>query len=154
MGFSGKLTENFRLSCIPENAYLDIAGFTVEEMITFLSCDMQQIKKIELMAKGVMLQIMRMLFRRTVDYVGDKEAAWIVDMGGTSANIIRKIASKGFRKIEEDFATALNKISYEWDSTIEEQTRVDKVRRRDTIHWIFFGQGEGTAMHYSCFRVI
>ena len=143
MGFSEKLTENFRLSCIPENAYLDIAGFTVEEMITFLSCDMQQIKKIELMAKGVMLQIMRMLFRRTVDYVGDKEAAWIVDMGGTSANIIRKIASKGFRKIEEDFATALNKISYEWDSTIEEQTRVDKVReaRRNSLD-IFRAKGK------------
>lgn len=128
MGFSGKLTENFRLSCIPKNAYVDIARFTVEEMINFLSCDMQQIKKIELMAKGVMLQIMRMLFKRTANYVGDEEAAWIVDMGGNSANIIKKIAARGFKRIEEDFTAALNKISYEWNSTIEEHTRVDKVR--------------------------
>lgn len=143
MGFSGELTENFRLSCIPKNAYVDIAGFTVEEMINFLSCDMQQIKKIELMAKGVMLQIMRMLFKRTVNYVGDEEATWIVDMGGTSANIIKKIAARGFKRIEEDFAAALNNISYEWKSDIDERTRVDKVReaRRNSLD-IFRAKGK------------
>ena len=65
MEFSSRLTVDLTLSYIPQNAYKKISAFTVKEMINFLSCKMQQIKKIDLMAKGVMLQIMRMLFTQT-----------------------------------------------------------------------------------------
>lgn len=144
MEYSGGLTVDLTLSYIPKNDYQKkIAVFTVEELVNFLSCKMQQVKKIDLMAKGVMLQIMRMLFTQTVNYVKDEEAAWIIDMGGASANIIKKIAATAFQKIEQDFIAALNKISYEWKSDMDENERVDEIRKaRSNSLEIFRAKGK------------
>jgi hypothetical protein len=103
------LTQELKLSAIPADGYFDCADNTIDELINFLSNEMHPIKRIELLAKGVMLQIMRMMTYRISNYLEIERKYWIVDMRASSGDTVKKIASGSFRAIEEDFMTALNK---------------------------------------------
>lgn len=105
------LSKKMNLSFIPISGYIECAGYSVDELINFLSCKMHPIKRIELLAKGVMFQIMRMMEYRVSDYLGIKRKKWIIDMRGSSSNTIKKIAAEKYRAIEDDFMTALNKMA-------------------------------------------
>lgn len=116
MGYSESPKKRMKLAYIPENAYKDVAEFSVSELINFLSCSMHSIKKIELLSKGVMLQVLRMLSVATANYLGMKPECWIVDMKGLTQDIVKKIASIKFRHIEESFNTSIAKEYYKYHS--------------------------------------
>lgn len=103
-----KLYEDYDLSYIPADAYLKCGSLAVDEMINYLSSDFQQIKKIEIMAKGIMFQIMRMMYCAVSDNLGIKPRPWIVDMTNNSSTTIKKISNNSFRGIEDDFKQAIN----------------------------------------------
>lgn len=107
------VSQHLNLSFIPDEAYKECGVYSVEELVNFLSSGLPSINKIEILAKGVMFQIMRMLSWRVDNYLGVEKKAWIVDMNGSSGNTVKKIAAEGFRNIENGFMTALNKSARE-----------------------------------------
>ena len=108
MGFNKEdLSERISLSFIPKEAYLEAGRNTVKELINYLSCELPSINRIEILAKGVMFQIMRMMSWRVDEVTNDKKY-WIVDMKGGSTDSVKKIAAKSYRDIEDGFLTALN----------------------------------------------
>ena len=69
----------------------------------------------EILAKGIMFQIMRMMSWRVSSYLGTNKRKWIIDMKGTSKESIKKIAADAYSALEADFMTALNQIARGFD---------------------------------------
>lgn len=103
------LFERMRISFIPEDAYEECGEYSVSELINYLSSELPAINKIEVLAKGMMFQIMRMLSWRVDNYLNIDKKAWIVDMNGGTTDTVKKLAADNYRTIEADFMTALNK---------------------------------------------
>ena len=142
MGYDESPKQKLRLAYIPERAYKNVAGHSVDELINYLSCSMHPIKKMELLSKGVMLQVMRMLSVATTNYLGTERECWIIDMKGMTADIVKKVASSGFRKVEDTFVTALGQKSVELASA-DVDKRMQEVRkaRKDSLE-IFRSKGK------------
>jgi len=142
MGYDESPKKRLKLAYIPENAYKDVAEYSVNELINYLSCRMHPVKKIELLSKGVMLQILRMLTVATTKYIGEKRECWLVDMKGLTENIVKKISSNGFRKVEDSFVSALGQKSVEM-SVDDVDKRMQEVRkaRKDSLD-IFRSKGK------------
>lgn len=142
MGYDESPKKRLKLAYIPENAYKDVAGYSVDELINYLSCRMHPVKKIELLSKGVMLQILRMLSIATTKYLREKRDCWIIDMKGLTENIVKKISSNGFRKVEDSFVSALGQKSVEM-SADDVDKRMQEVRkaRKDSLD-IFRSKGK------------
>ena len=109
MGYEGPLKQQLHLSFIPESAYKNIASDSVDELINFMSCRMHPVQKIELLAKGVMIQVMRMLSVATTNYLGTERDCWIMDMGGVTNGIVKRIASNSFSEVRNTFTTAIGR---------------------------------------------
>ena len=90
---------------------------------------MHPINRVDILAKGVMYQIMRMMVCGVGSYLGVQPSKWIVDMRGHSTtDTVKKLSAESFRKTQDDFMTALNKIGNELNIS-EEQKRLDAVRK-------------------------
>lgn len=130
MGYDKKkLLKHMPISAIPEDGYLDCAQYSVDELINFLSCSLDPVRRVEILAKGIMFQILRMMSTRVNKYLGLSNHKWIVDMKNSSDNTVRKIAADSFRQIEDDFLTALNKMASEM--TDEANGNVYEVTSKD-----------------------
>lgn len=116
MEYDQPLTEVLPLSFIPENAYINIASDTIDELINILSCRMHPVKKIELLAHGVMLQILRMLCVATTNYLEQERDCWIMDLGETSGNNVKKLSTACLDRILASFTTAIGKSIHEEDN--------------------------------------
>lgn len=142
MGFEKKnLVQHMSLSFIPEDAYLECEKCSIDELINYLSCKMHPINRMEILAKGVMFQIMRMMTWRVANYLGIEKKCWIVDMKGASTNIVKKIAAESYSNIEADFMTALNKIARGFKISEEEMMAAVKKARKDSLD-IFRAKGK------------
>jgi hypothetical protein len=130
MGFEKEaLVQPLHLSFIPENAYIQCEQYTIDELTNYLSCKMHPINRVDILAKGVMYQIMRMMVCGVGSYLGVQPSKWIVDMRGHSTtDTVKKLSAESFRKTQDDFMTALNKIGNELNIS-EEQKRLDAVRK-------------------------
>jgi hypothetical protein len=107
-----KLWQVKKLAFIPATGYIDCGKDTIFELINFLSNDMHPITRIELLAKGVVLQIMRMMCRRTTEYLGCAASPWIVDLRSKKCgNTVMKISASSYRKVDELFISAINKMT-------------------------------------------
>ena len=91
-----KLSKKLDVAYIPATGYKACGNSSVNELINFLSCKLHPVTRIEILAKGVMLQIMRMMSSRVADYLGKEKSAWIVDMKGKTTSTIKKIAHESF----------------------------------------------------------
>ena len=107
------LSKHMTLSFIPEDAYTECGGYSVDELVNYLSGELPSINKIEVLAKGMIFQIMRMLSWRVDNYLGVEKKSWIVDMKGTSTDTVKKIAADNYSNLEDGFMTALNKSARE-----------------------------------------
>lgn len=121
-----KLSQQLHLSFIPGSGYLRCGKFSVEELISYLSCKLHPINRVDVLAKGVMFQIMRMMTCRVANYLGKSSPVWIVDMRGGTTDIVKKIAAESYRSLEDDFMTAINKMAREVN--VEEEQLMKKVR--------------------------
>lgn len=119
------LSQKLEVAYIPDTGYKECGSYSVDELISFLSCKLHPITRVEILAKGVMFQIMRMMSYRVADYLDIEKPAWIVDMKGETTDTIKKIAHEAFLNIESHFMTAINKMANE--AGIEED-RMKKVR--------------------------
>ncbi|WP_050640578.1 MULTISPECIES: hypothetical protein [Clostridia] len=120
------LSKRLEVAYIPATGYKECGSFSVDELNSFLSCKLHPITRVEILAKGVMFQIMRMMSCRVADYLAKERPAWIVDMKGETTDTVKKIAHESFRNIESDFMTAINKMANEVG--IAEEERMKKVR--------------------------
>ena len=111
------ISKKLSLSFIPVDAYIECGEYSVIELENFLSSDLPAINKIEILAKGIMYQIMRMMSWQVDHFLGIEKKAWIVDMKGGSTDTVKKIAADGYSEIESDFMTALNKSAREIGDT-------------------------------------
>lgn len=142
MGYDESPKQRLRLAYIPEQAYRGIALDSVDELISFLSCNMHPIKKLELLAKGIMLQVMRMLTVATTTYIDAPRECWIIDMKGLTEDIIKKIAATGFRNVENTFVAALGQQSIQMESDdIERRMQEVRKARKDSLE-IFRSKGK------------
>lgn len=135
MGFNkDDLVQPLNLSFIPETAYKECEQYSVDELINYLSCKMHPINRMEILAKGVMLQILRMMSWRVEDVLGQEKRNWIVDMKGNSKGnskeTIKKVAAESYGNLESDFMTVLNKIARQMNISEEEiMTEVQKAKK-------------------------
>ena len=109
------LYKKLNMGFIPKSGYLECGEKAVDELINFLSSDFEKISKIDILAKGVMLQVLRMMSWRIDDYLQSEKKKWIIDMCGGKSITVKKIAHKSFRDIEDGFLTALNRAANEFD---------------------------------------
>ena len=109
IGYDESPKKRMSISFIPENAYKNIASDSVDELINYMSCRMHPDKKIELLSKGVMIQVMRMLTVATTNYLNIERECWIMDISGTTRDVVKKIAAYSFNKVQGTFTTALGK---------------------------------------------
>lgn len=121
-----KITQRMEVSYIPASGYKECGSYSVDELISYLNCKLHPITRIEILAKGVMLQIMRMMSFRVADYLEKEPLTWIVDMKGVTTDTVKKLAHDSFRNIESDFMTAINKMANE--TSVEADQRMKKVR--------------------------
>lgn len=115
------LSQQLRISYIPEDAYQECEGYSIDELINFLSCKMHPINRMEILAKGIMLQIMRMMSWRVANFLGNHKRKWIIDMKGATTDTIKKIAAESYSDLEADFLTALNKIGRGFEPELSEE---------------------------------
>lgn len=142
MGFEKEeLAQQLNLSFIPEDAYKDCEEYSVEELINFLSCKMHPINRMEILAKGIMFQIMRMMSCRVSNYLGNTKRKWIVDMKGVSKDSVKKIAADSYSALEADFMTALNKIAREFNISEDDMMTYVQKAKQDSLD-IFRAKGK------------
>lgn len=134
MGFDREeLAQPLNLSFIPENAYKECELYSVDELINFLSCKMHPINRMEILAKGIMFQIMRMMSWRVSGFLGEEKKKWIVDMKGASKDSVKKIAAESYSALEADFMTALNKIARELNISNDEIMSYVQKAKKDSL---------------------
>lgn len=136
-----ELAQQLRLSFIPENAYLECESASVDELINYLSCKMHPINRVEILSKGVMLQIMRMMANRVANYLGVEKRKWIIDMKSASNDTVKKIAADSYSNLESDFMTALNKIARELNLSEEDLMVQVQKAKKDSLD-IFRAKGK------------
>ena len=142
MGFDrDALSQQLNLSFIPENAYKECEVYSVDELINFLSCKMHPINRMEILAKGIMFQIMRMISWRVSNYLGNDKRKWIVDMKGASKDSVKKIAADAYSALEADFMTVLNQIAREFDISEDEMMTCVQKAKQDSLD-IFRAKGK------------
>ena len=139
MQYTKHPTKRLSISYIPENAYKCIAADSVDELISYMSCRMHPVKKIELLSKGVMIQIMRMLSVATTNYLGQDRECWVMDVNGSSAMVVKKIASNSFNNVQGTFTTAIARNTDEEESI--ERLKMIRKARKDSFD-IFKSKGK------------
>lgn len=135
------LLKQLNLTFIPDSGYEKCGEYSVEELLNYLSCKLHPINRIEILAKGVMFQIMRMMSCRVADYLEQNSIAWIVDMRGETTDTVKKIAAESYQKLESDFMTAINKKAREVGVKEEEFMKTVREARINSLD-IFKSKGK------------
>lgn len=104
-----QLREEYSLGFIPNNGYVNVEGFSIDELLNFLSNKLPIVRKLDLLSQGIILQVMRMMTERISNYLGINKKPWIVDMCCPGNKIVKIMSCNSFQEIENDFTTALNK---------------------------------------------
>ena len=103
------LVKKLSMGYIPAGSYSWSGKSAVDELLTFLSNELHPVKRVELLAKGVVFQVLRMQLDRTAEYINEDKFPIIVDMrsrkGGT---IIRQLSANSFNRISDAFVSAIN----------------------------------------------
>jgi hypothetical protein len=111
-----ELRQALSIGYIPEDAYMDCEQFAVSELINFLSCNLNPIKRLEICAKGIMLQIMRMMSWREGNYLGKGPHRWLVCMRTCNSQVVKKKSAQDFSELEDEFQNAFNQMARELDT--------------------------------------
>lgn len=101
------LQEKFSLDFIPCNAYKNCEKYSISELINYLSSQLPIVRRLDLLAKGIMLQVMRMMMTAVSSYLNKEPIPWVVDICGSKS--FKKFCHKNYKLVEESFDTALNK---------------------------------------------
>ena len=120
------LSHKMPMGYIPAGAYEDSGKCAAKELINYLSSELHPVKRVEILAKGVMFQVMRMQAEQTAEYLQTNRFPLIADMRpGQGGAVIRKIAAESFDALRDAFIEAIQKhlASYETPGKTEEEKR-------------------------------
>ena len=88
--------------------------YSLSELATFLSNELHPIVKIELLASGIMLAILRMMHVQAFYTINDNETSepiWIIDMRvGSATSNIGILAANSYKNAYETFGDALHQL--------------------------------------------
>lgn len=101
------LQETFSLDFIPVNAYKKCEEFAISELINYLSCQLPIVRRLDLLAKGIMFQVMRMMACAVSTYLEEESIPWIIDVSNSKS--FKKYCHRNYKLLEESFDSALNK---------------------------------------------
>ena len=141
------LVRRMTIGCIPAGAYLKSGKFAVEELTRFLSNEFHPVKRVELLAKGIMLQIMRMQIEQTEEYLSRGRLPWIIDMHSSGNKTVRKLSAQSFTRISEAIMSAINKEiinsrdPHEEEHNLTEEYRLFVKARKESLD-IFKSKGK------------
>lgn len=117
--FQEEMRQTLSLAYIPANAYTSISSFAVDELINYLSADVDPITRIEVLGEGVFFQIMRMMTTAVASYLNRNTLPWIIDMRGKNNNKgLRCYAAQAYESLRLSFKEAL---SLSEDNLLNEQ---------------------------------
>lgn len=104
------LVKKMTMGYIPDDSYWHAGTKSVDELINFLNNQLHPIQKIELLAKGIVFQILRMQNDQTASFLGKKVPyPIIIDMkGNKSSREIRQISAESFNTLSDAFYEAIN----------------------------------------------
>ncbi|WP_409967437.1 hypothetical protein RFF05_12685 [Bengtsoniella intestinalis] len=106
---SSKMVKRMHIGCIPNGAYISSGTSAVDELLNFLSNELHPVKRVDLLAKGMMFQIMRMISERTAESLNAPVIPWIIDMRATKGNdTIKKIATQNFAQVYDQITDTIN----------------------------------------------
>jgi len=106
---SAWLSHRIPMGYIPAGAYRNAGKYAIEELITFLSNELHPVKRIELLSKGVMFQILRMQLEQTAAYLHESAFPVVLDMRSRKGgNIIRQLSVNSFNRVTDAFTSAIN----------------------------------------------
>ena len=95
---------------IPAGAYLTSGSLAAQELINFLSNELHPVKRIELLSKGIMFQILRMQLEQTAAYLHEEPYPIVLDMRSRKGgNIIRQVSVNSFNRVSDAFTSAINR---------------------------------------------
>ena len=120
-----RLSHKMPMGYIPAGAYRDSGKFAAEELINYLSSELHPVKRVEILSKGVMFQVMRMQAERTAEYLHTDRFPLIADMRPAQGGaVIRKIAAESFDALRDAFIEAIQKhlASYETPKSASTRT--------------------------------
>jgi hypothetical protein len=110
-----ELWRSNNLGFIPATGYLECGKLTITELINYLYTDMHPISRLEILAKGIVMQVMRMMCRRSEQVLGISPLPWIIDMRSKKAGkTVRKISSESYRRVDELLVNAVNKTTKDY----------------------------------------
>lgn len=110
-GFSDEaLKQSLNLSSLPIGGYEECPKQNADELIRYLSCAMDPVKRVELLGEGMVFQIMRMLHTRVYTYLSKPAKPWLIDMNADGSDVVKKCCASGFTSIENDFMSAINDV--------------------------------------------
>ena len=124
-GVTKESLQRLSLSYIPKDRYSKCEGVAVEELINFLNSDFNSIDKMDIFAKGLMLQVFRMMIFAVEDYlvdyakdnpqsadsVGRLKSAFslVIDAGPKcSSMLFKRFSSLNYSKLESSFRTVVS----------------------------------------------
>jgi hypothetical protein len=157
-------TEPIAKTCgeIPDG-YKRRATLTCEELANLLQSEIDPLRKMEVLAQGIVLQILRMMHEqaRTIVYPGKENPTWIVHVPGCSNLSVRQSSMHSYSACEDDLITVLYEYQESWERSRgkDPETKQDEIRdASDNSHKLFRKLGKeirlvvppkGTGMRFS-----
>lgn len=103
------LTHRIPIGYIPAGAYMSSGSLAVQELITFLSNELHPVKRIELLSKGIMFQILRMQLEQTAAFLHEDPYPIVLDMRSRKGgSIVRQVSVNSFNRVSDAFTSAIN----------------------------------------------
>ena len=140
------LQEEFSLDFIPVNAYKNCEDNSISELLNYLSCQLPVVRRLDLLAKGIMFQVMRMMSVAVASYLESSELPWIIDVCGSKS--FKKFCHKSYKLLEESFDSALNKAGT--NSSDKENTpskKYEHFRKEKTAFAFGIFKSKGKKLH-------
>ncbi|MDD7459176.1 MAG: hypothetical protein SPJ89_10375 [Treponema sp.] len=140
------LQEEFSLDFIPVNAYKNCEDNSISELLNYLSCQLPVVRRLDLLAKGIMFQVMRMMSVAVASYLESSELPWIIDVCGSKS--FKKFCHKSYKLLEESFDSALNKAGT--NSSDKENTpskKYEHFRKEKTAFAFGIFKSKGKELH-------
>jgi len=130
------------LGAIPDG-FIKRGRYTLSELNNFLDSAIHPFEKIDVLANGIILQILRMMYVQAADTLGLSNCVWIMDMSSKSFDNkeIKKLAVRSFQVNEE----CINKVLY-WGLDYHKE---DLFRKNDDEHKIITDAAQDS---YKLFR--
>ena len=110
-GAEKQITVRKTCEWIPEG-YAERAVLSCEEMVNILEAELPELQKIDLLAKGIVMQVLRMMHEQAAKLAGAATPPrWITQVNSKPGTNVRKYSIESYQACEEDFAAALDRLA-------------------------------------------